>query len=236
LAIGVLVIAGGAYAEAQTRSKPARGKKPAVVVDAGVAPASEPAAEVVVAAVAAGREAEAPAPTWANDGGARMSPLNPQANELPAPAASAAAPPVDYDRLLGDIAALRARVAVVSDVLFQSRLAVVVRTDGAHAKIGRLVVGLDDGAVYTAPPSFAAGDGVTVYDHAVAPGKHAVTVDVERKDDRDDAVRSAQRSRFVVDVPRDHRLELEVRLVDESERGEYDLRVRARSTARPVKR
>lgn len=180
------------------------------------------------------------------DGGQRMSPLNPAPNEF---AGASPTPPgvatIDYDKLLGDIAALRARVASVGDNLFQSRIALSVRTEGNHAKIERLVVGLDDGAVYTAAKSFRAEDATTVYDHAVAPGKHAVTIDIERRDDRDESFRTSQRSRFVVDVPKDHRLELEVRISDDSGmgddfpkgmQGQYDLRVRARATARLVKK
>jgi hypothetical protein len=82
-----------------------------------------------------------------------------------------------------------------------------------------------------------------VYDHGVAPGRHALTVDVERKDDRDDRFRSADRSRFTVDVPQGSRLEVEVKLDDDStmggdfpgdKSGRYDLRVRMKAVARPV--
>ena len=103
---------------------------------------------------------------------------------------------------------------------------------------------LDDGAVYTAPTGFRPEDFTTVYDHAVAPGKHAVTIDIERKDDRDEGFRSSQRSRVIVDVPKEQRLELEVLLIDESDMGgdfpsdksgRYDLRVRFKATAKGAK-
>jgi hypothetical protein len=143
------------------------------------------------------------------------------------------------------VAALRARVAAVGDTLFRSRLAISVRAEGDRADLQRLVVSLDDGAVYVAPPGFRGDDRATVYEHAVAPGKHAITVEVERRDSKDEAFRSAQRSRFVVDVPRDHRLEVELRLGDDSDMGHdfpegksgnYDVRVRLKATARPVTR
>jgi hypothetical protein len=176
------------------------------------------------------------------DGGQKPSPLNPAPNELPGNAPPPAGTSVDYDKLLGDISTLRARVASVGDSLFHSRITIAVQTEGDRSKIGRLSVALDDGVVF-APPTFRADDMTKVYEHAVAPGRHAVTVDVERKDDKDEAFRTAQRSRMVVDVPKDEHLTLEIRIIDDStmgadfpadRSGKYDLRVRAKAVSRPV--
>lgn len=232
---------------AQTRGKPAAkpgATKPASPKGDAQAPGAEDTSAAGGDAGIGPVAAPEPPPTpELGDGGLRASPLNPSAHEMPGVAADAGAPPVDYDRLLADIAALRARVAAVSDNLYQSRIAVSLQTDGDHAKLARLVVALDDGIVYTAPASFSAADRTLVYDHAVAPGRHAVTVDVERKDDRDDTFRTAQRSRFSVDVPRDHRVEVEVKIVDDSSMGKdfpadrtgtYDLRLKVRAVAKPV--
>ena len=174
------------------------------------------------------------------DGG-KLSPLNPAPNEFSDAGQVPAS--IDYDRLLSDLASLRARAAAVSDVLFHSRLAVSIETSGDHGRITALSIGLDDGNVWTSPPTFRASDATTVYDHAVAPGHHAVTVDVERHDDRNDTFRSSQRSRFLVDVPADGRLSLEIKLWDDSSmggsfpsdrKGQYDLRVRATAKAEPL--
>ena len=73
--------------------------------------------------------------------------------------------------------------------------------------------------MWTSPAAFRADDATTVYDHAVAPGHHAVTVDVERRDDRNDTFRSAQRSRFIVDVPADEKLSVDLKLWDDSSMG-----------------
>jgi hypothetical protein len=182
-----------------------------------------------------------PPPNEPTDGG-RSSPLNPQPQELPSNAVDAGIP-VDYDRLLAEIAALRARIAAVSDNLYQSRISVALQLDGDHVKIARLAVSLDDGVVFTAPQTFAASDMTAVYDHAVAPGRHAVTVDVDRKDARDETFRTSQRSRFTVDVPRDHRVGVEVKIIDDSSMGadfssdrsgKYDLRFRVKAVAKPV--
>jgi hypothetical protein len=176
------------------------------------------------------------------DGG-KLSPLNPAANEFSE--AGAAPPTLDYDRLLTDIGALRARVAAVSDTLFHSRIAIALEATGDHARIAGLSVSLDDGVVWTSPTTFRPEEATTVYDHAVAPGHHALTVDVERRDDRNDAFRSAQRSRFIVDVPADEKLSVDLKLWDDSSMGgdfpgdrsgQYDLRVRARAKAQPLPR
>lgn len=223
---------------------------PAAKVEAGApAPAStatststSTSTSVSEEAADGGKASTEPAPpSEASDGG-RLSPLNPQPQELPSNAVDAGVP-VDYDRLLADIAALRARVAAVSDNLYQSRISIALQTDGDHAKIGRLTVSLDDGVVFTAPQTFAASDMTAVYDHAVAPGRHAVTVDVERKDSRDEAFRTSQRSRFTVDVPRDNKVDVQVKVLDDSSMGadfpsdrsgKYDLRFRVKAVAKPV--
>src|SRR5262249_7397149 len=115
--------------------------------------------------------------------------------------------------------------------------------DGDHAKLARLTVSLDDGVVYTSPQGFRADDMTAVYDHGVAPGRHAVTIDVERRDDREETFRNTQRSRFVVEVPKDERLVVEIRVGDDSNMGadfpgdrsgKYDLRVRVKAASRPL--
>jgi hypothetical protein len=139
---------------------------------------------------------------------------------------------------------LRARVAAVSDTLFHSRIAISIETSGDASRIASLSVSLDDGVVWTSPASFRAEDATIIYDHAVAPGNHAVTVDLERRDRTIDTFRSAQRSRFVVDVPADQRLALELKVWDDSNMGDfakdrqghYELRVRAQAKAQPTGR
>lgn len=235
----------GTFAFAQTKPKPAA--KPPVTAKPGPAKAdaSAPAAEEADAgaktapATTAEPTPSSTAPVDLGDGG-RQSPLNPAPQELPSNAVDAGTP-ADYDKLLADIAALRARIAAVSDNLYQSRISVSIQTDGDKAKIARLTVALDDGVVYTAPAAFAASDATAVYDHAVAPGRHAVTIDVDRKDSRDEAFRTSQRSRFTVDVPRDQKLDVQVKITDDStmggdfpsdKSGRYDLRFRVKAVAR----
>jgi hypothetical protein len=205
---------------------------PAGSANAASAPAKGPAADAGAPPVTAAEAAAA----------ARLSPLTPAPNEF----SDAGVTPTstDYDRLLSDIAALRARVAAVSDTLFHSRIAISLETGSDASRIASLAVSLDDGIVWTSPASFRADDATVVYDHAVAPGNHAVTVEIERRDRVSEAFRATQRSRFLVDVPTDQRLVLEVRLWDDSNMGDfvkdkegrYDLRVRARAKAQPIGR
>jgi hypothetical protein len=204
-------------------------------------PPSTGSAAVTPSAVLDAAALSPPAPPADLGGGAKLSPLNPAANEFSDAGMTSAS--IDYDRLLTDLASLRARAAAVSDVLFHSRLAIAIETSGDHGRIASLSVALDDGVIWASPTSFRAEDATTVYDHAVAPGHHAVTIDIERHDDRDDTFRSSQKSRFIVDVPSDGRLWLDVKLSDESsmggdfrsdKRGQYDLRVRAQAKAQTL--
>jgi hypothetical protein len=174
-----------------------------------------------------------------SDGGVRNSPLNPRPEEFPD--GGAVSTPPDLDKIMGDIATLRARVAAIGDVLFKSRILLRVETRGSHAKIGKLAISLDDGIIYTAPAGFFADDEVTVYDHAVAPGRHVLGVDVERRDDRGETFRTGQHSRVTLDVPENQRLETSIRIDDDSDmgsdfpssqKGSYDLRVRVYAKAR----
>jgi len=219
----------GSLALAQSRTHPAKpGSKPPIGTSAPTGSSSD-----------AGAAASASAPEAAET--ARLSPLNPAPNEF----SEAGAPVVsiDYERLLADIASLRARVAAVSDTLFHSHISLALQTSGDHSRIAALNVLLDDGIVWSSPASFHADDATTIYDHAVAPGHHAVTVDIERRDDRNDTFRCSQRSRFIVDVPADQSLSVQVKLSDESDmggefpgskKGQYELLVSARAKAQPM--
>ncbi len=182
----------------------------------------------------------------AGDGGVKPSPLTPAPNEFPSPSLLGdAGATVDYDKLMGDISALRARAAAVGDTLFHSRIAITLEVDGDHGKVAKLVVSLDDGAIYNKAPEARLDDATAIYTHALSPGRHALSVDLERRDDRNDAFRTSQRSRFVVEVPRDQQLDVELLVEDDSnmgknfpsdQSGRYDLRVRMKANAKQIKK
>jgi hypothetical protein len=239
-------LATATLAIAQPRGRGPAPKPKPTKVDAGVeAPATDDTAASVASPAAPVGDGGAGAPPLPSyyDGGQKASPLNPAPNELPSGAPPPTGTAVDYDKLLGDISALRARVATVGDALFLSRIDVAVQNDGDRSKITRLTVSLDDGLVFAMDATSRFEDMTRIYDHSVAPGRHAVTFDVERKDNKEDAFRTAQRSRVIVEVPKDQKLSVEAHILDDStmgadfpgdRSGKYELRLRVRAVARPA--
>jgi hypothetical protein len=166
----------------------------------------------------------------------KRSPLTPEPNEFPQGAPKP--PPVAYDKLLADIAALRGRVAAVTTTLFSSKLRVLVGVEGDDARIATFRVTLDDAVAYSAPERLGGGEPQVVYEHAVAPGHHMLGVEIERYDARNREYRTYQASKFAIVVPESKRLETSFRIQDDSDMaddfpddqdGEYDLRVRLRA-------
>lgn len=164
------------------------------------------------------------------------SPLTPKPEEFPSGVAKP--PPFEYDKLLGDIAALRSRVAALTTTLFASKLRVVVETRGDDARLASFNITLDDGVVFAAPDRFTAEDERTVYEHAVAPGHHVVGVEIERYDSHNKEFRTWQSSRFSVVVPENKLVDTHLTVIDASgmgedfpsdQDGEYDLRVKLRA-------
>jgi hypothetical protein len=166
----------------------------------------------------------------------KPSPLTPAPAEFPSGVAKP--PPFEYDKLLGDIAALRSRVAALTTTLFASKLRVVVETRGDDARLASFNITLDGGVVFSAPDRFSAEDERTVYEHAVAPGHHVVGVEIERYDARNKEFRTWQSSRFSVIVPESKLVDAHLVVEDDSDMaedfpddadGEYDLRVKLRA-------
>src|SRR5579864_2268960 len=117
--VAVLVTGFVTGALAQPRPKPARPAakpKPSAVADGGTDnpySSEAPAGSAAPTASAATAPADVGPPRVdTSDGGLKLSPLNPAANEFPD--GGAPAETIDYDKLLADIASLRARVAAVS--------------------------------------------------------------------------------------------------------------------------
>lgn len=166
----------------------------------------------------------------------KPSPLTPKPEEFPSGVAKP--PPFEYDKLLGDIVALRSRVAALTTTLFASKLRVVVETKGDDARLASLNITLDDGVVFAAPERFAAEDEKIVYEHAVAPGHHVVGIEIERYDARNKDYRTWQSSRFSVVIPESKLVDAHLKIIDDSDMaddfpsdadGEYDLRVKLRA-------
>jgi hypothetical protein len=175
-------------------------------------------------------------PQTAGSGGTTLSPLNPEPGE--SPKAAPAAGPEALDKLIAEIATLRARVAALTTSLFSSKLKVYVHTDGDDAKVLGFVVTLDDGVVFKGDPGFVAEDEKVVYEHAVAPGSHVVGIEIERQDTRGASYKTWQTTRFALQVPEREVLEAIVVIEDDSDMaddfpdgqdGKYELGVRLRA-------
>jgi len=204
--------------------------------EAAPAPSTPPPAEAAPSGASDAKLDEPPPPRSDKATGPGISPLTPEANELP-PTAPKASPEV-LDKLMADIATLRGRVAALTTSLFSSKLRVSVKTEGDDARIQGLTVTLDDGVVFRAPPGFVAEDGKVVYEHAAAPGSHVVGIEIERQDARGAAFRTWQVSRFAIQIPERKTLEATVRVDDDSDMaddfpddhdGEYELGVKLRA-------
>jgi hypothetical protein len=190
---------------------PKGGKKPPVAASAS---ASESAS--ASAATASASVVTLPAPTSS----VPVSPLTPRPDEAPPVKASASAKPQQsYDDLMAEIAALRARVATVGNAVWKSKIAVTFRARGSHAKVAWAKLSLDGAQVWSSPKRFAAEDDVAIFEGGVAAGPHALTIEIERRDDRDESFRTIDKTTTTVMVPQGKRLEVELRLEDDSSMG-----------------
>jgi hypothetical protein len=214
----------------------AQPKRPAKEVEDRAAAAKADKPDKVEPAPASSDDLGGPPSKAAKAEAKPLSPLNPEPNEFPD--GGLQAPPVEYDKLLGDIAALRSRVSALTTTLYASKVRVVVETRGNDARVASFTVTLDDGVVFTAPERFMAEDERTVYEHSVAPGHHVLGVDIERFDTRNKEYRSWQSSRFSLVIPESKLVDAHVILQDGSDMGkdfpgdqdgQYDLRVRVRA-------
>ena len=164
---------------------------------------------------------------------ARPSPLNPTPAEFPS--TSPAPSTSQLDSLISRVAALRSRIAALASTMFSSKLRIEVRALGDTVRLESMHVSVDGGVVYTAPSRAVFEQPAIVYEHAVAPGSHVVSIEVERHDARNPQFSTWQESRFVVVVPEKKLLWTRLELEDESsmaedfeadQEGQYQLRVK----------
>lgn len=169
-----------------------------------------------------------------------ISPLTPRPDEAP-PTKASAKPSTSYEDLMSEMAALRARVGVVSNKIWTSKLAVKIRLSGSHAKIAKATLSLDGAQVWAAPKGFNAEDDTSIFEGGVAPGLHSLTLEIERRDDRDETFRTIDRTTVTITVPQGKRLEVEARLEDDSSMGgdfpsdssgKYDLHLKMKAKAK----
>jgi hypothetical protein len=172
-------------------------------------------------------------------GSTAVSPLTPRPDEAPpVKAVASTKPSAAYDELMADVAALRARVGVIANAVWKSRLSVSLRTTGSHARIAAGKMLLDGAPVWTMQKGFNAEDYQGIFDGGVAAGLHAVTLEIEVRDDRDETFRTIDRTTATVVVPQGKKVQIEARLDDDSDmgddyssdgEGEYDVRLRMKA-------
>lgn len=214
MAAAALVAVPSPVALAQTTKKPA-GKAEAA------APAEQPTGEEwttkepEVTADGRPRDPELgdPPTTTDQDAEQRPSPLTPRPEEMPG-RPSGETP--DYDALLAELTALRARVQALTAALYESKLRISLEVDGEDVRIGQLRVTVDGGVVYVAPERFVGAEDQVVYEHAVAPGRHVIGIEVERFDPRIKGYRTWQATRYAVEVPEKRTLAARIELEDDS--------------------
>lgn len=184
-------------------------------------------------AAPAGTTGAAPTGTVATAAPARPSPLNPTPAEFPS--TSPAPSTSQLDALISRVAALRSRIAALASTMFSSKLRIEVRALGDTVRLESMHVSVDGGVVFTAPGRAVFEQPAIVYEHAVAPGSHVVSIEVERHDARNPQFSTWQESRFVVLVPEKKLLWTRLELEDESsmaedfeadQEGQYQLRVK----------
>lgn len=200
-----------------------------------------PSASVSSAEPSVSASVSAPPPATAapTTSGTPVSPLTPRPDETP-PVKASVKPAASYDELMAEIATLRARVSMLGNAVWKSKVKVTFRMRGSHAQIAWAHLSLDGARVWSAPKGFAAEDDTAIFEGGVAPGPHALTIEIERRDDRDPSFKSIEKTTVTIAVPNGKTLEVESRLEDDSsmggdfpsgESGKYDLGLKIKAKA-----
>ena len=235
-ATALVIALAAAVALAQPRGGAAGKARPMPDLDAAPSDAAPPDAGSASALV-----------TEPNASGKRMSPLTPASAEFPtavpkseaAPGLSAAAP--EYERLVAETIALRARVAAAGDSLYRARISISLRGALHHTKLTRLRILLDGGTVYASDLPSVQDAKAMLYERGIAAGKHSISVSTEHTHTADASFTSATQMRYTIDVPRDRTLEVDLRLDEDSDMaaefprggsGSYDVRARLNASTR----
>lgn len=192
----------------------------------------------------------------------------PPAAAVPAPSTTAAAPPppaassadladvgptppdlsplrAEYSSLMDDMVAARELVATLGEDLFQTRVAITVQDRaGDDQSLASFALELDGTPVFhTEGEIEGGGDGRQVYEGALAPGPHVLTVAMEQRASQDSEYRYVQRDTYRFIVVRDRRTEIEIVLEDDSDiaqhfahdgEGRYDVHTRVRVATRAL--
>jgi hypothetical protein len=232
IALGMTLVLLAAVS-ASAKKKPLKRPPPAASAPAPSEPAAAPSesAPPPPAAVEA-----APVPT--------PPPVTPPPAAAPAPSEAATsvnpgeleALNAEYNQLRDELFRSRAKVKLLGDALFKTRLLASFKYEAARTwPIKRVTLRVDDQQVFSAD-SPSTQDALKLYDGVAAPGRHTLTLKVECGAVGEERIAYATEGSFVVDLPDQKvtRVRFSVdetgdgpkRLAEKHE-GEFDVRVRA---------
>jgi hypothetical protein len=249
----VLVLALASPADAQRRRRPTRRTHPTTH------PTTDPAPPEVEDVFPEPSEPVAPAPTTTAPTPAPVAPPPPAAQVTPdAPVPTSTAPsdpgPVppdlsplraEYTSVMDDMVAARQLVSTLGEELFRTRVAVTVQDRaGDDQSLARFALSLDGAPIFRTETEIEGGaEGRQVYEGALAPGPHVLTVEIEQRASADTEYRYVQHDTYRFVVVRDRRTELTIVLEDDSDiaqqftqggEGRYDVHTRVRVATRAL--
>lgn len=153
----------------------------------------------------------------------------------------------EYVAIMDEMVQARSRVAILGQELFQTRMTVQVQDrTGDEATLARFVLELDGTPIYDSEGEIEGGDqGRQVFEGALAPGPHVLTLEMEQRAREDTEYRVTQRESFRFVVVRERLTEVTIVLEDDSDiarafpsggEGHFDVRTRLRVATRALPR
>lgn len=151
----------------------------------------------------------------------------------------------EYSSLMDDMVAARELVATLGEDLFRTRVAITVQDRaGDDQSLASFALELDGTPVFHTEGEIEGGsDGRQVYEGALAPGPHVLTVAEEQRASSDSEYRYVDRDTYRFIVVRDRRTEITIILEDDSDiaqhfgndgEGRYDVHTRVRVATRAL--
>lgn len=153
----------------------------------------------------------------------------------------------EYVQLMDEMVQARSRVAIVGQELFQTRMTITVQDrTGDEQTLTRFLLELDGTPIHRTDGEIEGGQqGRQVFEGALAPGPHVLTIDMEQRARDDPEYRTTQRESFRFIVVRDRLSEVTIILEDDSNiardfrsggEGGFDVRTRLRVATRELPR
>lgn len=151
----------------------------------------------------------------------------------------------EYTSVMDDMVSARQLVSTLGEELFRTRVVVTVQDRaGDDQSLARFALSLDGAPIFRTETEIEGGaEGRQVYEGALAPGPHVLTVETEQRASADPEYRYVQHDTYRFIVVRDRRTELTIVLEDDSDiaqqftqggEGRYDVHTRIRVATRAL--